>query len=555
MKYEKIIEDSFESLNFKPRGNQVSIVNDVLVSFFEKNKRNVVLCAGTGIGKSVLGAVISDCVDKLVPGDALPSIISMGTNALAQQYTESFADLGKHKFFQIKGAANYPCQFLEMQPISPVKTADSCMYSKMLPEETEKYCRGCEFKEAKKMVHKTQNLITNYTYFMTAFLASGHLDARKLNIFDEAHVVNDAYCSFTEIEFTTERLAKYVKEVSDINATFDGVKHHLVNLYESVAHKQVNAENYMEFLETGYAAYLTVAKAFLAHSQGVAVHSMVDGAKFEKIAKKYAGLASKIKDFLKFKYDHVFDDSVEKEIKVKMIFVSGTIDSLLTTKNLFMSATITDSTAYDILGLNKDDTDFIMLPPVFPKENKPLFFLGNQSLNFDALKKQETLDGLANQVAVIVDHHRDTKGLIIVPSFYLGSAVVKKIDKNCRVFEHRSGGQKLQDLIKDFKSYKGTAVLVSPSIFEGLDFKNDDSRFQIIVKAPFASLGDKRIKYIATNYPHIYQEMALLKILQGIGRSVRTPDDFAATYFLDSGIKRLYDSSLNLWKDHYSVIK
>lgn len=516
--------------------------------------RNVVLCAGTGIGKSIVAAVIADVLHKHLDIDGLPSIISMGQNALAKQYIESFEELGEQRFFQIKGAANYPCQFLERQPLATVKTADSCMFSKMLPAETDKYCRGCEFKAAKKLVHTTQNLITNYSYFMTAFLASGHLEHRKLNVFDEAHVVNDAYCSFTEISISSELLTKYIKEVSDINSTFDAVRPGLVAMQTAINNKQVNASNYMEFMQQCYTAYLSVAKVFLKHAEGVAPHSMVDSAKFEKLAKKYAGFAGKIKDFLRDKYDHVFDDSVEKNICIKSIFVSGSIENLLTTKNLFMSATITESTAFDILGLKRDETEFIMTPAVFPRENKPLFFLGKQSLNFDALKKQETLDVLADQVNVIIQHHTGTKGLIIVPSFYLGSAVIKKVDKSCKIFEHKSGGTKLGDLIREFKEYKGTAVLVSPSIFEGLDFKNDDSRFQIIVKAPFPSLGDKRIKYIATNYPHIYQEMALLKILQGIGRSVRTPEDFAATYFLDSAIKRLYDSSLNLWKDHYNVM-
>jgi Rad3-related DNA helicase len=166
------------------------------------------------------------------------------------------------------------------------------------------------------------------------------------------------------------------------------------------------------------------------------------------------------------------------------------------------------------------------------------------------LKDPETTKWLRETTNKVVTFHEGQKGLIIAPSFFLGSQVVKGL--GCKVFEHIQG-RNLSQLIKDFKMFKGSAVLVSPSIFEGLDFKNDESRFQIIVKSPFASLADKRIKYIADNYPTIYQEMTLLKILQGIGRSVRTPEDFAATYFLDASSKKLYDSKLNLWKDHYVV--
>ena len=94
---EKIIaevEKSFTKLQFKPRGNQSAIVFDVLDAFLNKGRRNVVLGAPTGIGKSVIGAVVSDAMDSLTPDDAdLSSIISMGTNVLAHQYYDSFSAL------------------------------------------------------------------------------------------------------------------------------------------------------------------------------------------------------------------------------------------------------------------------------------------------------------------------------------------------------------------------------------------------------------------------------------------------------------------------------
>ena len=120
-------------------------------------------------------------------------------------------------------------------------------------------------------------------------------------------------------------------------------------------------------------------------------------------------------------------------------------------------------------------------------------------------------------------------------------------------FEHKQG-EKLQVVLDDFKKYnKGPAVLISPSAFEGIDLSDDLSRFQIIVKAPFPSLGDKRMKFILDKYPEIYEIITIQKLVQGAGRSVRSPDDYAKTYILDQNAQRLFTSAKNIWKDEFDL--
>jgi Rad3-related DNA helicase len=90
-------------------------------------------------------------------------------------------------------------------------------------------------------------------------------------------------------------------------------------------------------------------------------------------------------------------------------------------------------------------------------------------------------------------------------------------------------------------------------MFEGLSLDDDLSRFQIYVKAPYASLGEKRVKYIADNYKQLYELQTILRIIQGAGRSVRSEEDYATTYMLDSMLSYLWKSRLNEWKDEFSV--
>ena len=79
---------------------------------------------------------------------------------------------------------------------------------------------------------------------------------------------------------------------------------------------------------------------------------------------------------------------------------------------------------------------------------------------------------------------------------------------------------------------KEPTVLVSSSLAEGVDLKDDLSRFQIIIKLPFANLQDVRIKK-KSKMGDWYLNNMFMKFVQQCGRSTRNIDDFSKTYVLD----------------------
>jgi Rad3-related DNA helicase len=88
------------------------------------------------------------------------------------------------------------------------------------------------------------------------------------------------------------------------------------------------------------------------------------------------------------------------------------------------------------------------------------------------------------------------------------------------------------------------SVLVSPSMMEGIDLHDDLSQFQVIIKLPWANLGDVRVKTKSTLDPQWYTNKMWLSILQASGRSTRHESDTSITYILDSNFKYFYDQ----WK-------
>ena len=78
-------------------------------------------------------------------------------------------------------------------------------------------------------------------------------------------------------------------------------------------------------------------------------------------------------------------------------------------------------------------------------------------------------------------------------------------------------------------------VLLSPSMSEGVDLKDETSRFQIVCKIPYPYLGDKLVSKRMNKWKWWYPLQTAKTIVQSVGRSVRSSEDYAVTYILDAG--------------------
>src|SRR5262249_57912042 len=87
--------------------------------------------------------------------------------------------------------------------------------------------------------------------------------------------------------------------------------------------------------------------------------------------------------------------------------------------------------------------------------------------------------------------HPADRGLVHVSSYYQARQVVDQC-RSKRLITHDNAREK--DIRLEEMFARSGTVLVSPSSHEGLDLYGDRSRFQVIAKLPFASLGDKRVK-------------------------------------------------------------
>ena len=209
---------------------------------------------------------------------------------------------------------------------------------------------------------------------------------------------------------------------------------------------------------------------------------------------------------------------------------------------LFMSATIDNYVFPKDMGLSLLDTVRIHLDSPFEKQNRKLIRRYVTRLNYN--NKEREMPKIIREIEKILDEHPEENGMIFVTSYDYQDMIMKGISQKYleRIFEIKRGENKTKK-IDEFKRYKNK-VAISPGLWFGYDFKDDLSRFQIIVKAPYAPLTDQRTKAKMDRLDHgryWYDLLACQKLVQGCGRSIRNENDYAVTYLLDKKIQDLLD--------------
>lgn len=556
IKYKQNIEEAFKTVGFTPREGQVEGVDLILREFVDNKKIDVVLVAPTGSGKSIVGLVVAEALASIL-GDKsiLRSCVGMHQNVLVDQYGSTFED--HRDIMQIKGTSNYRCGVMN-------DTAENCVSSSLHTMNDaaalkKKHCDSCEFYKLKKRRNSIGHLVTNYSFMFVDRLYANILDPRLIYVWDEAHLLNDVFTEHNAIYVSMSRLKYFLSDINGQN--IPGIEATVRMLSVQLNENKVNESNYMSFITSLRDAY-GATKEYFESRMATALYSK-DFDRFKsygKLYKKYGNMACKISDLLTYNYSHVFDSNVsEKEFTVKSLFIGSMFDVIRNSKyNLFMSATLSEDYIETTMNLDPKTTAFIRLPSLFPKENKKVLFVEPlMNLNYESMQKPATIKAIQTAVIKIAKHHADLNesGIVLVPTFKLAEAVADALRKSgvkLKIFEHVRG-TKVGDEIARFKKYKGAAVLVSPSLFEGVDLPDDLSRFQIVTKVPWPSLADKRMKIISNNHGKIYRAITLHKLIQGLGRSVRSPTDHATSYILDKHGYDLMVSSSNAWIDEFDA--
>lgn len=233
-----------------------------------------------------------------------------------------------------------------------------------------------------------------------------------------------------------------------------------------------------------------------------------------------------------------------KRVKFKPIDLSEYCERLFREDKgnnfLLMTATILDKDMYcKSIGLDASRVEYIQLQSSFPVENRPIYYInGSPYMNKDVWKKEDTLYKWIKIIDQIMTAYKNYKGIIHVSAIYQMEIIRNGVSEanRRRLIETRSEDNDVERdvVLSEHAASKRPSVILSPSMGTGIDLKDDLSRFQIIGKVPYPGIHDMWVKKKMERDPNWYKWVTSLKFVQAYGRSVRSVDDWADTYLIDS---------------------
>ena len=390
--------------------------------------------------------------------------------------------------------------------------------------------KPCHYYHQKWIAARSSHTIYNYKYFLSDLFYSGNIHQRKLLVLDEAHTIESEVADFRSFIIYRDALIRLIPKLQFPNKM------------------EYNIETWIDFgteLRKELLKFIDKASDAVEGNKSYEPYTeknLIDALTKEK------NVAAVIED-MKCNRNNWIVTNVEKNssnqlkrVVLTPLNVSNYFNDILSmgAVTLFMSATILSKNYLcKVIGLKPDQVQFIRVEQSeFPVKNRPVYLMNVAWLNAKTIG--QSLPSITNAVNNIMSIHKNEKGIIHTTSYSQLQFIKDNISKEntARLIETGPMYDRNEILQKHSQTTKPT-VLISPSLYLGVDLKDYLSRFQIIVKVPYPDLTDRKISAMKERDPKWYNWNTILRLVQAYGRSIRSKDDFANTYILDSSISYL----------------
>lgn len=493
--------------NYSPRPEQKAII-DKISSAMDNGFRNIILEAGTGIGKSAIATSVARMVDE--------SYILTMTNQLQTQYLYDF----NYMLSEIKGRNNYACNYGGY--------CDNCHMERV----NEKRCSDCEYLMAVMAAQNESCVITNYDYLFYSGNYAGQWDTRDLIIFDEAHNFEKKIMSLV-----SEELNRYLIW-----------ERHGFDIFEHVAKggplKNIDNTDY----------WIRIVEKCIMKEHEVPLYDESDVQKHKANLDKYSRILRKLRAEgyvieLPLRKEILADKEKDDRLKVELKPLSGAnhSDNLLKFGNtrLFLTGTLGNKEMFcKWNGLNVDETCYIYVKSPFSLQNRPIIRKYVCSMKQEAWKNPHII----KYVQRILDKHNGEKGVIHTSSNAQAWWIKKHLNSN-RVWVAQ--GKSREATIQSFEDSNYPITLVGAGLKDGVDFKGEKCRYQILFKVPFPSLGSRQVTRRRAVDPTWYAYQTVMALMQSYGRGIRDIDDYCKYYVLDEDFERLIHEYDYLFNEYF----
>jgi Rad3-related DNA helicase len=545
-KYLKEFVETFLPEDFIWRKGQKEAIIEI-INAYTNGVKTVILSSPTGSGKSVIAMAVSWILNQEnKKGYILASEIS-----LQDQYEKDFKKFNLN-WGIIKGIDNYLC--IDNNEKNSLGT---CRIRNKPPKRM--YCYGnCPYFSARDFASQSQTSLLNYSYWLIHLnYVNQHIDEqifpqRDFTICDEGHKLLDIVQNHYSPRFDKKTIEK-IEKITEFFAVYK-VKDHILdftNIKTNIG-KLFKTENQ----DTLHEILLEIESSFESYRSSWELLK-------DKVSKEYPHddppkewrEALRLCDWLKDLHCKIedYNDIVGKTSTRNIVKNPAGEDELTfncleesymmnkyfhqwTGFTVLMSATFADPSKY-LRSIALNTAKYIKMDSNFSFEKSPIYFYNKRRMTYNQI--ESNLPWLYQKLDEILEKHKHESGIIHTASYDLAMKIYEHIPKRHRrrilVYNGTEEKREVLDILKKNKN----KVLLGPSLLEGLDLKDDWSRFAIFCKVPYLSLSDRFVATKLRINPEWYREKAILSLLQGTGRSIRNDNDWAITYVLDGAMADL----------------
>lgn len=512
-----------------PRIAQQEIINRIIWAI-DNGYKNIILEAGTGIGKSAIAVTLANMYED--------SFILTMTKQLQNQYRNDFP-----KLVEIKGSGNYKCRIRGY--------CDFCIRREL----EEKRCPDCLFMDALNRAKKADNIITNYDFFYLGIVPN--FDRRMLLILDEAHNLERKMLKLSSYELNREKIAikfgidifkcvldgeKTVAKLKRDTQYWIGLCHELSeSCKEKIMDMDISSDD-----QSSLDDFMDNPEMFEERQE---LKDDIDY--YNKIARRLSSheLIIDLPQYSDIKADEKYDKELKAEFKPYS--VTDETAKLLSMADIciFLTGTLGDMNKFcQWNNIDPEDTYYIYQKSPFKLENRPikLDFAGRLSGEHKGKPNWKSKRAIA-KIKEILDAHENEKGVIHTSSTEQALWIKENLnDYDLTVVE----GKERNRIISDFTQSDNKSVLVGASLKDGVDFKGDICRFQIMFKMPYPQLNEL-VKYRRNQDRSWYFYQAVMALMQAYGRGIRDMDDYCTMYIIDSSFERLFRYNRRFFNQYF----
>jgi ATP-dependent DNA helicase DinG len=534
-------------------------VLDQIESALGSGKKFIILEAPVGFGKSAVAAALCRHLRS--------AYVLTSTKQLQAQYS---ADFG---FATVMGKSNFTCYVPTSSGGHVACSRGRCMADWNLSDcahyltfdqyedhlkglcdrnsKCEKLLRGggkvCTYYKQKWDSFRTQVTVGNYSFFFSELRYTEDVRKRKLLVCDEAH----------DLERQLVAASSFTLKASSIRQYPSGKDQEFAIPYEEGMDARAG-----DWLKTLGAARESLQGFFGAHDGDLkmqdrliscrgmleSLEGFIDGLKANPENWVVCGMRKATTMDAYGGGSTLVEEAVFQPLDVAA-YTSQLFDTAETV--LLMSATVfSEELLCSTLGIPLEEASFIKVSESsFPVENRRIHAMDIAQLSWATMNT--SMEGIAKAVDAVMDRHAGERGVVHTTSYQQANYIIEHVSERNRARLVTTEGSMARSELLQTHGATGASVLISPSLYQGVDLKDDLARFQVIVKVPYSDLSDRRTQVKMQRDRGWYDLQTALRLVQTYGRAVRGETDHAVTYILDSNFTSFVNAHRELFPAYF----